>query len=274
MSETAAEPTPAATVVFLDSGVGGLPYMAAYRAASRASRLVYVADRANFPYGEKSADEVSQRIADVVSRVISRIGPAVIVIACNTASVTALAHLRARFCIPFVGVVPAVKPAALVTGNRRIGVLATQRTVDDPYVADLIRRFADGCHVQLVPAPDLIDRIESGTIDGADLDGILEQPVRSLHAARVDTVVLGCTHFVHIEAAISRALGDGIRVVDSVDGVVRQTSRVLENVSPPNPTNVQTLSVDSLFITGVDDRTERLYRGFSSAFSLHFSGAL
>ena len=134
-------------VAFLDSGVGGLPYLAHARKHLHSERFVYVADRENFPYGEKSRTAIIAAALSVAGRLLEREHPRLVVVACNTMSVVALADLRARFPVPFVGVVPAVKPAASLSRRKRVGVLATRQTVEGDYLRNLIVQHASGCDV-------------------------------------------------------------------------------------------------------------------------------
>ncbi|MFW6313684.1 MAG: glutamate racemase [Spirochaetota bacterium] len=215
-------------VAFIDSGIGGIPYLLATRAAMPGSRLVYFADNRNFPYGERTVEHVRALVLEAAAMLMDLENPRAIVVACNTASVVALEALRERFEIPFIGVVPAIKPAAELARRGRIGVLATQRTVADPYVSQLIQRYAVHSDVVLVAAGGLVELIERsfGAIPPHDLEAALAEPVQQLRAAGVAAVVLGCTHFIHVRDQIEMMLGDAIAVVDSVDGVVRQTVRV------------------------------------------------
>jgi glutamate racemase len=214
-------------IAFLDSGIGGIPYLEGARRLLPGHYFAYYADRGYFPYGEKSPQQLRQLVRDAVSRMIDRWDPCLIVVACNTASVVALEALRAQFTLPFVGVVPAVKPAATVSPRGSIGIMATQRTVSDPYVSRLIRDFAPDHEVKFIAAGGLIEAIERGEVP-ADLrrtQALLAGPVEELRRSGVDSVVLGCTHFIHAREQISSRLGAGVHVVDSVDGVVRQISR-------------------------------------------------
>lgn len=215
-------------VAFLDSGLGGVPYLLATRAAAPHDSYVYFADNAYFPYGERSIGDVRERVTTAVERLIELASPRLVVVACNTASVVALATLRARFELPFVGVVPAIKPAAERVGSGRIGVLATARTVGDQYVAGLIRTYAPGNEVVLVAAGGLVELIERrlGSFTTEDLERALTHPLQNLRAVGVDAVVLGCTHFIHVRTHIEGMLGHGAEVIDSVEGVVRQTLRL------------------------------------------------
>lgn len=217
------------TVALVDSGIGGIPYLRAARRALPAARYLYLADTANFPYGEKSPEEVLRSISDAVSLLAAGQSPDAVVVACNTASVVALDALRARFPFPFVGVVPAVKPAAASSREGRIGVLATPRTAEGPYLSALISRFAADADVVVEAAPDLVEFVEH-ELPGASTarrDSVLAGAVHRLMDAQVDQIVLGCTHFVHLREDILRLSGGTVGVVDSVDGVVRQLLRVL-----------------------------------------------
>lgn len=217
-----------APIAFLDSGIGGLPY---FREAARElpnSSFVYYADTRHFPYGRQSAEELVGVVQEAVRAIVSRWRPCMIVVACNTASVVALETLRATFDLPFVGVVPAVKPASEQTRTGTIGLLATERTVCDPYVSRLIREFAPHHTVHMIAAGGLVEAVEAGEFlpDGEIHNRYLSESIRSLRQVDVDSVVLGCTHFIHVRRQIERLLGPGIAVVDSVAGVIRQITRL------------------------------------------------
>lgn len=234
-------------VVFLDSGIGGLPYLIRFRELNPAEHLVYCADTAHFPYGKRSADDVREILLSLAGRVISVFDPKIIVLACNTASVSALAALRQAYGTPFVGVVPAVKPAAGLSKNRTIGIMATDRTVEEAYTDDLIRRFAGDCHILRYADGDIVEFVESRLLDagGEERDVIIGRAVSALEGA--DTVVLACTHFIHLREDIRRAFGPGVEVVDSVEGVVRQTLRVLKKTGAA-PSTIQ--GAADFYITG------------------------
>ncbi|TVQ40763.1 MAG: glutamate racemase [Spirochaetaceae bacterium] len=217
-------------VLVLDSGIGGLPYVAAVRELLPAADIVYLADHAVFPYGEQDPETLCRHLLRLVAMLIERHQPAAVLLACNTASVVALAALRERFSVPFVGVVPAVKPAAVRTITRRIGVLATARTVKEHYLHDLVHRFAGQCVVTSVAAGAVVRLVEQ--CYGAPGADAVERAVRSavgqlLHA-RVDTVVLGCTHFTFLIDQLRQLFGPTVSLIDSRDGVARQVQRVVQ----------------------------------------------
>jgi len=193
------------------------------------------------------------------------------VVACNTASVTALALLRKTFAIPFVGVVPAVKPAAGLTKNGRIGILATPQTVNNDYLTGLINDFARTSLVLRVPAPDLRDLVEERFFTASDEEKnrIVQDAVREVIKADVDVLVIGCTHFLHVLPELSKALGEKTIIIDSREGVTNQLVRILEtnNIkageSPGTPPGVAPKAL--MYLTGnwpVEERLRLFARSF------------
>ena len=226
-SATAEQP-----IGFVDSGVGGLPYLQRARELLPEERFVYLADRQHFPYGVRTRDEIHAVVIGAVSELVRAAQPKMVVVACNTASVVSLSELRTTFSIPFVGVVPAIKPAGAAVKEGRIGVLATERTVEDPYVSSLVREFAPDSGLVLAAAGQLVEIIETRLTVASreEILAALRVPVEELNAESVDAVVLGCTHFVHVRGELSRMLGDKIPVLDSLEGVARQIVRVCEHI--------------------------------------------
>ena len=190
---------------------------------------VYVADAAHFPYGTKTAEQVAECASRAVSLVIARWNPDVIVIACNTISVSALDVLRAQFPdVPLVGTVPAIKLAASVSKNRRIGLLATEATVRQEYTVNLEKNFAADCSVFVRGDTALVDFIEHRlwSADAEERLAAVTPAVEYFRSCSCDTIVLGCTHFVHMAGDIAAAAGSDVTVVDSRDGVARQALKV------------------------------------------------
>ncbi|MGD0724496.1 MAG: glutamate racemase [Spirochaetia bacterium] len=259
-------------VAFLDSGVGGLPYLAHTRRLLPGRRYVYVADRENFPYGEKEPARIIEASIGVTERLIARAHPVLIVVACNTISVVALEALRARFPLPFVGVVPAVKPAASFSRRHRVGVLATRQTVEGAYLRALIEKHAGGCTVVSLPAAGLVEFVESdlyraGPAERADR---VRREVDRFRHERIDALVLACTHFLHLESEFRTLLDeDGVTLVDSREGVSRQVARLLAG----SPSSNGGPGEASLHITGPSPLEER-YGWFAGQYDLHLEGAL
>jgi glutamate racemase len=197
--------------------------------------VVYAADRANFPYGTKNEDTLKKVLAAFVRDLDALFRPRLAVVACNTASVTALDFLKKAFPgIPWVGTVPAVKPAVNASRKRHIGVLGTARTIADPYIKGLLRRYGPDCKLTGIAAPGLVDFVERGG-DGAGLDEQIlqvEPYIAEVRKAGADAVVLGCTHFVFLRGAFEALSNadrpeDAVRIFDSVEGVVSRAESLL-----------------------------------------------
>jgi len=255
---------------FLDSGSGGLPYLAQLKSNAPMASCVYLADTKHFPYGEKKREEVISFAVETVGKLLERFSPEVVVIACNTISVAALATLRATYSIPFVGTVPAIKLASAQSVNRKIGLLATERTVTDPYTDALIAEFASDCEIVRIGDSRLISRIESELLTATREERIkaVSPSIERFKAAGVDTIVLACTHFLHVSEEIGEVAGKGIRIIDSRDGVVHQALRL---VTPSNHGH----SDGACFISGgITSAMEERYKTYSKIFGITWGGIL
>lgn len=212
-----------------DSGVGGLSVLRAIRDQLPAQPLTYFGDQAHVPYGPRTLEEVREFSAEVARFLLDQ-GAQVIVVACNTASVAALHHLRDRFPgTPFVGMEPAVKPAAETTHTGRVGVLATPATFQGRLYASLVERFASGVQLFQDSCPGLVAEIEAGRLDGSETRRILESALRPMLSEGIDAVVLGCTHYPFVIPLIEGIVGPQVRVIDPAPAVARQLGRVLDS---------------------------------------------
>jgi glutamate racemase len=259
-------------VVFIDSGIGGLPYVSFTRSLAPDLRYVHVADRGNFPYGRKTPEDIILSTVSLAERAIARENPSLIVVACNTMSVVALEALRSRFDIPFVGVVPAIKPAAALSRKKSIGILATPRTVEGDYLARLIGKFANGCRVVGISAQDLVGYVETELFRATAEQRRLRVRTEAerFREQGVDTVVLACTHFLHLEEEFRLELGPGVTIVDSRDGVARQALRLLAG---RGRTADALNRRDALYVTG-DALIEERYSYFAEKFGMVLEGIL
>ncbi len=211
-----------------DSGVGGLTVWRAIRALLPQEDLLYFADQAKVPYGLRPLEEV-QSLAEGVTRYLMDQGAKLIVIACNTASAAALKHLRALYPeFPFVGMEPAVKPAAEQTLSGKVGVLATPSTFQGELYASVVERFAHDVKLFQNTCPGLVQQIEKGYLDTAKTRRILEEILEPMLREGVDTLVMGCTHFPFAIPMIRKIAGEHVRVIDPAPAVARQVRRVLE----------------------------------------------
>lgn len=211
-----------------DSGVGGLSVLRAIRAALPAQPVIYLADQAHVPYGVRQIDEVRE-FAHEITRFLRYRGARLVVVACNTASVAALQSLRDEFPgFPFVGMEPAVKPAAELTRSGVVGVLATEATFHTAMYASVVERFAQGVRVLQDPCPGLVSQIEKGDLDGPLTRSILEQAINPMLEQGVDTIVMGCTHYPFVIPLIEEIAGADARVIDPAPAIARQVQRMLE----------------------------------------------
>lgn len=224
---TSASPSRPPEVLLFDSGVGGLSIGQNLRHRLPGVHLSFLADNAGFPYGNQPEDVVIRRTVQLVTEQLARRPADIVVVACNTASTVALPALRAVVPVPVIGVVPAVKPAAALSVNRRIGLLATPATIRRPYLDQLIREFAADCSVIRVGQPDLVHWIERWA-RGAELpEEALAATLLPLNEAQVDTVVLGCTHYPLIGETFRRLLPEVRYWVDSGDAIARRAESLL-----------------------------------------------
>jgi glutamate racemase len=216
-------------VLFIDSGIGGLPYLDMARAKLPKENFIYIADRAHFPYGTKEIAEIREAIVQVAVKAHRVLDPKIVVLACNTATMVAIETLRTRLPIPIIGVVPAVKPAAALTANGRIGVMASGRAVKDAYLKELIDTHASKCDVLLIPADEVIRFVETQYVYSSkeQIFDMVKKVMRPIKKRGIDTLVLACTHFLIMEEEFRRVLDREIRVVDSREGVVNQLIRVM-----------------------------------------------
>ncbi len=218
-------------ILIFDSGVGGLSVARAVVARLPDAEVIYAADNAGFPYGDWSEDALNDRICEVVGKLIEETGAGVAVIACNTASTVALERLRLRFGIPFVGTVPAIKPASQASETGIIGVLATPGTVERAYTRALVDTFASHREVILHGCKSLADMAER-VLRGKRLErGALEAEIAPVFQARddgrrTDTVVLGCTHYPLIAKEIAAAAPWPVRLIDPSGAVAKQVEVV------------------------------------------------
>lgn len=255
------------SVAFLDSGIGGLPYLAWVKATRPNLNVAYYADTAHFPYGELNLTDLKSAVLTASQCILDRLNPELLAIVCNTASVAALEEVRRIAACPVVGTVPAVKPAAKGSGTAPIGLLATRGTVDSPYLDRLVNAFAFHRTIIRVAAGNIVRYVEESWLDdaGQGLDAVLEQALSELKAAQIESLVLGCTHFLHVLDPIKQRLGN-VRIVDSLDGVGRRILSLLGEKSHEQG--------KSCFYLSQKGTREANYRRFAATFNLVWGGIL
>jgi len=233
--DEAAEYSRTANIGVFDSGVGGLSVLRAIREQLPGLPLVYVADQAHVPYGPRPLEQV-RLFSGGITRFLLSSGASIVVVACNAASAAALHALRKSYPqVPFVGMEPAVKPAAEHTRSGVVGVLATPATFQGALYASVVERFAQGVKVLQHTCPGLVAQIEAGRLDGAETRRILEDALLPMLAQGIDTVVLGCTHYPFVIPLIQEIVGPQVRVVDPAPAVARQVGRLLAGLDEKWP---------------------------------------
>lgn len=225
----------AATIVLIDSGVGGLSMLPELRTHLPEASLIYYADHEHFPYGPKSEDALNTIVLGVVTEIVSVVQPDILVVACNTASTVVLPSLRATFPFPVVGVVPAVKPAAALSKSGTIGLLATKGTVTRAYTDKLIDQFASSVRVIRVASSRLVEiaeaKIQGGHVNLRDVEEELA-PFFGAHIhPAVDTIVLGCTHFPLLRQELEAVVPWRLNWLDSAEAVARRVVDLLDRTS-------------------------------------------
>ena len=211
-----------------DSGVGGLSVLSAIRKLLPSQPVIFLADQAHVPYGVRSLEEVRQFSHSITRFLLSK-GARLIVVACNTASVAALKSLREEFPdVPFVGMEPAVKPAAEQTHSKVVGVLATYATFQGEMYNSVVERFAQGVTILQDHCPGLVAQIENGNFTGAETEKILRNALEPMIEKGVDTVVMGCTHYPFVIPLIQQITGPAVKVIDPAPAIARQVQRMLD----------------------------------------------
>jgi glutamate racemase len=237
------------TILVFDSGVGGLTVFREARRARPDARFIYLADDAGFPYGNQPEQALIARIVEVIGVAIQAHAPDLVVIACNTASTLALPELRACFKVPFVGTVPAIKPACAQSISKRIAVLGTQATVSREYTRALIREFAADCDVALVGSPKLASYAErelaGEPVSDAEISAEIAPCFTEEGARRTDTVVLACTHYpllVHRFGALAPWPVDWL---DPAPAIARRVADLLRDRESSNAGTSQSIEFTS-----------------------------
>lgn len=222
-----------------DSGVGGLSVLRAMRRELPHEEIIYLGDQAHIPYGPREKAQIREFSRTVTHFLLAQ-GAKLVVVACNTASAVALYDLRREFPdVAFVGMEPAVKPAAETTHTGKVGVLATPTTFAGELYASVVERFASGVTLYQDACPGLVEEIEKGNLDGPETRQILEKALAPMLAGGIDTVVMGCTHYPFVIPLIEDITGPDVRTIDPAPAIARQVRRLLEQRELLNPSGEQ-----------------------------------
>jgi glutamate racemase len=225
---------PLAPIGVFDSGAGGLTILSTLRQELPQEDYIYFGDTAHCPYGKRTEADITTLTVDACRLLVEQ-GVKLIVVACNTASQAALQTVRATFSLPIVGVVPAVKPAAHMTKNGRIGIAATDQAARSAYLRQLITDFAGDIQAYTAGCSELVTLVERGELAGPMVEQTLRTVLAPLTDHDIDVLVLGCTHFPAMRGAIERVVGEHVQVIDSATAIARRTRSILLTESALHP---------------------------------------
>ncbi len=225
-----------APIGVFDSGVGGISVLRVLKEVLPNENFIYYGDSANAPYGEKSTEEVTAAAEEVLNQLVN-LGAKAIVIACNTATAAAAAYLREKYSfLPIIGMEPAIKPASLSGEHPTVLVMATPLTIRENKLRRLLNAYDDKADFILVPCHGLVEMIEKGITDGDEMDSYLEDLLGEvIRDKKIDAAVLGCTHYIHAKSAISKKLGESVKIFDGALGTAKETEHRLVAAGLKNP---------------------------------------
>lgn len=210
-----------------DSGIGGLSIWKEIKQLLPHENTIYLADSKNAPYGQKSKNEIIDLCIKNTEILIDK-GCKIIVVACNTATTNAIQILRDKFDISFIGIEPAIKPAALKTKTHTIGILATLGTLNSSLFAESSRKYMEGVNVIEQVGEGLVKLIEDGASESTQTKALLESYIQPMLDKNIDCLVLGCTHYPFLIPQIKTIVGEKIEIIDSGLAVAKQTKSILE----------------------------------------------
>jgi len=221
-----------------DSGVGGTSIWKEIHALLPYENTIYLADSANAPYGPKGKDAIialSEKNTEYLLNQNSKI----IVVACNTATTNAIKHLRKKYDVPFIGIEPAIKPAALQTQTKAIGILATKGTLSSELFFNTSQLYSNGIEVIEQEGEGIVQLIESGNINSKEMKALLKIYLKPMLNANIDYLVLGCTHYPYLIPQLLKMLPKHIKIIDSGEAVARQTKAILKQLNLLNIADVK-----------------------------------
>lgn len=223
-----------APIGVMDSGVGGLSVLREIHRQLPHESLLYAADSAHLPYGNKTTQFVRQRVNHITESLVE-MGAKALVVACNTATAAAVESLRERFDMPVIGMEPGVKPAVLSSKRGVVGILATEGMVQSNRMRDLVTRFAKEVEVVIQPCPGLVEQVERHALHTPETSRLLQDYLAPILERDADTLVLGCTHYPFLQPLIEKLVGPTVAVINTGAAVARQLKHRLDDVNLLNP---------------------------------------
>lgn len=219
-----ANPNP---IGFFDSGVGGTSIWREVSLLLPQEDSIYLADSQNAPYGEKPKDEIIRLSKKNTDKLLG-MGAKLIVVACNTATTNAIDYLRSNYSVPFIGIEPAIKPAALKSVSKSIGILATKGTLSSSLFSKTSELYSKDITITEVVGVGLVKLIEEGKQDSDETEELLRHLLAPMIKAKIDHLVLGCSHFPYLIPRLKKILPENVQIIDSGEAVARQTKNILE----------------------------------------------
>ena len=219
-----------------DSGIGGITIYEEIHKLLPKENIIYLADSKNAPYGEKTKEKIikiSVKNTDFLIKNRCKL----IVVACNTASTNAVKYLRENYSIPFIRVQPAIKPAAINSKTKTVGILATKGTLKSDLLLETSQKFAQGVKVIHQVGEGLVTLIEEGKIHSDEMKNLLKRYIQPMLDKNIDYLVLGCTHYPFLNSEIKKIVGEKVKILDSGEAIARQTKVILEQENLLNITN-------------------------------------
>jgi glutamate racemase len=238
-----------------DSGLGGLSVYKELISHIPNEQVIYFGDSGNAPYGPKSTDYIIKRSTEITEFLLSK-GCKIIIVACNTATAAAISHLRAKFDTPFIGMEPAIKPAAKATKTGSIGVLGTQGTFSGRHYQNTKAKYANNVNVIYRVATGLVEYVEHGEKNDVYIAELLTKYIKPMLLENIDHLVLGCTHYPFLSDDIQKVAGSGVTLVNPANAVVRHTLSVLKMSGLLNTSKSN--REDEFFTTGDIEKTKRI----------------
>src|SRR5690554_1200254 len=212
-----------------DSGVGGSSIWQEIHRLLPLENIIYLADSKNAPYGNKSPEEITALSIKNTQKLLD-LNCKIIVVACNTATTNAIITLREKYKLPIIGIEPAIKPAALKTNSKSIGILATKGTLSSALFSKTTKEFTKDINVVEIIGEGLVPLIEKGNLDGPEMMALLKKHIQPMIDANVDYLVLGCSHYLYIIPQLKMILPDNVKIIDSGEAVAKQTKTILQSL--------------------------------------------
>jgi glutamate racemase len=251
-----------------DSGVGGISVMSHIQSLLPNESLAYVADSLFAPYGLKSKDMILKRSKTAIDYLIKKKSVKLVVVACNTATAAAIQELRQIYQIPIIGMEPAIKPATKATICKKVGILATNGTLDSAKFSALLETYSGEINFYTQPCPGLVELIEQGRIDDSSIKNLIQKYLNPLIEIKVDTIVLGCTHYVFIRNVIENIMGPEVKIIDTGLAVAKHVRNELEKFSLQNKSKRKYYSIST---NSINREMEEIIRSITINSNFKFS---